>query len=58
MKPEVPEDDVPLMEFIYLVYTRMPVSITVDDSVGLCCCVHSSGGKQTEVRAVVRDGQK
>ena len=29
---------VPLVEFIYLVFTRMPVGITVCDS-GLCCCV-------------------
>ena len=31
------EDDVPLVEFMYLVFTRMPVRVTVGDS-GLRCC--------------------
>ena len=31
-------DDVPLVAFMYLVFTRTPVGVTVDDS-GLCCCV-------------------
>ena len=31
-------EDVPLVEFIYVVSTRMPVGVTVGDS-GLCCCV-------------------
>ena len=31
-------EDVPLVEFIYLVFTRMPGGATVGDS-GLCCCV-------------------
>ena len=31
-------DDVPLVEFMYLVFTRAPVGVTVGDS-GLCCCV-------------------
>ena len=30
--------DVPLVEFIYLVFTRTPGGATVGDS-GLCCCV-------------------
>ena len=29
--------DVPLVEFMCLVFTRMPVRVTVGDS-GLCCC--------------------
>ena len=28
---------IPLMEFIYLVFTRVPGGVTVGDS-GLCCC--------------------
>ena len=31
-------EDVPLEEFIYLVFTRMPGEVTVGGS-GLCCCV-------------------
>ena len=31
-------EDVPLEEFIYLVFTRMPGGVNVGDS-GLCCCV-------------------
>ena len=31
-------EDVPLVEFTYLVFTRMPGGVTVGDS-GLCCCV-------------------
>ena len=31
-------EDVPLVEFIYLVFTRMPGRVTVGDS-GLCYCV-------------------
>ena len=31
-------EDVPLVDFIYLVYTRTPGGVTVGDS-GLCCCV-------------------
>ena len=31
-------DDVPLVEFIYLVFTCTPGGVTVGDS-GLCCCV-------------------
>ena len=31
-------EDVPLVEFIYLVFTRTPGGVTVGDS-GLCCCV-------------------
>ena len=31
-------EDVPLMEFIYLVFTRTPGRVTLGDS-GLCCCV-------------------
>ena len=31
-------EDVPFVEFIYLVFPRMPGGVTVDDS-GLCCCV-------------------
>ena len=31
-------EDVPLVEFIYLVFTRMPGRVTVSYS-GLCCCV-------------------
>ena len=31
-------EDVPLMEFIYLVFSHMPGGVTVGDS-GLCCCV-------------------
>ena len=30
-------EDVPLVEFIYVVFTRMPGGVTVSDS-GLCCC--------------------
>ena len=30
--------DVPLIEFRYLVFTRMPGGVSVGDS-GLCCCV-------------------
>ena len=30
--------DVPLMEFMYLVFTHMPGGVTIDDSC-LCCCV-------------------
>ena len=30
--------DVPLVEFVYLVFTCMPGGVTVGDS-GLCCCV-------------------
>ena len=29
-------EDVPLVEFIYLVFTRLPGGVTVGDS-GLCC---------------------
>ena len=29
---------IPLMEFIYLVFTRVPGGVTVGDS-GLCCCI-------------------
>ena len=31
-------EDVPLMEFIYPVFTRTPGGVTVGDS-GVCCCV-------------------
>ena len=31
-------EDVPLVEFIYLVFTCAPGGVTVGDS-GLCCCV-------------------
>ena len=31
-------EDVPLVGFIYLVFTRTPGGVTVGDS-GLCCCV-------------------
>ena len=31
-------EDVSLVEFIYLVFTRTPGGVTVGDS-GLCCCV-------------------
>ena len=31
-------EDVPLVEFMYLAFTRMPGGVTVGDS-GLCCCV-------------------
>ena len=31
-------DDVPLVAFMYLVFTRTPGGVTVGDS-GLCCCV-------------------
>ena len=31
-------DDVPLVVFMYLVFTRTPGGVTVDDS-GLYCCV-------------------
>ena len=31
-------EDVPLVEFMYLVFTHMPGGVTVGDS-GLCCCV-------------------
>ena len=31
-------EDVPLVEFIYFVFTRTPGGVTVGDS-GLCCCV-------------------
>ena len=31
-------EDVPLVEFVYLVFTRMPGGVTVGDS-GLCVCV-------------------
>ena len=31
-------EDVPLVEFMYLVFTRMLGGVTVGDS-GLCCCV-------------------
>ena len=31
-------EDVPLMECMYLVFTRMPGGVTVGDS-GFCCCV-------------------
>ena len=31
-------EDVPLVEFLYLVFTCMPGGVTVGDS-GLCCCV-------------------
>ena len=30
------EKNVPVVEFMYLVFTRMPVRVTVGDS-GLCC---------------------
>ena len=30
-------EDVPLVKFIYLVFTRTPGGVTVGDS-GLCCC--------------------
>ena len=31
-------EDIPLMELIYLVFTRTPGGVIVGDS-GLCCCV-------------------
>ena len=31
-------EDVPLVEFIYLVFTRMPGGVTIGGS-DLCCCV-------------------
>ena len=31
-------EDVRLVEFMYLIFARMPVGVTVGDS-GLCCCV-------------------
>ena len=31
-------EDVPLVEFMYLVFTRTPGGVTVGDS-DLCCCV-------------------
>ena len=31
-------EDVPLEEFIYLVFTRTPGGVTVSD-LGFCCCV-------------------
>ena len=31
-------EDAPLVEFMYLVFTRTPGGVTVGDS-GLCCCV-------------------
>ena len=31
-------EDVPLVEFMYLVFTCMPGGVTVGNS-GLCCCV-------------------
>ena len=34
-------EDVPSVEFMYLVFTRMPGGVTVGDS-GLCCCVPSA----------------
>ena len=43
-------EDVPLVEFIYTVSTRMPVGATVGDSC-LCCCVPcllSASDSQTE----------
>ena len=30
--------NVPVVDFMYRVFTRMPGGVTVDDS-GLCCCV-------------------
>ena len=35
---DVPLEDVPVIEFIYLVFTRTPDGVAVGDS-GLCCCV-------------------
>ena len=31
-------EDVPLVEFMYLVFTRTPGGVIIGDS-GLCCCV-------------------
>ena len=31
-------EDVPLVEFMFLVFTRTPGGVTISDS-GLCCCV-------------------
>ena len=31
-------EDLPLVEFIYLIFARTPGGVTVGDS-GLCCCV-------------------
>ena len=31
-------EDVPLVEFIYLVFTRTPGGVTIGNA-GLCCCV-------------------
>ena len=38
MAQSIISEDVPLLEFMYVVFTRMPGAVTVG-GVGLCCCV-------------------
>ena len=35
---DILSENVPFLEFMYLVFTRMPGGVTLADS-GLCCCV-------------------
>ena len=45
------------MEFIYLVFTRMPGGVTVGDS-GLCCCVPCLLNAMNSLRLMIHLGQK
>ena len=42
----------PLLEFVYLVFTRMPGGVTVGDS-GLCCCVPCPSSAIISLRLVI-----
>ena len=35
-------EDVPLVEFVYLVFTRMPGESELPQAIRLCCCVRVS----------------
>ena len=40
------------MEFLYLVFTRMPGGVIVGDS-GLCCCVPCLSGAAVSLRLLI-----
>ena len=47
-------EDVPLVEFIYLVFTRTPGGVTIGDS-GVCCCVPCLSSAIISLRLLIRN---
>ena len=47
-------EDVPLVEFMYLVFTRKPIGVPVGNS-GLCCCVLCLSSAIMSLRLLIYD---